>query len=274
MIDANVELRRSKISSQLESYPDAYGFIVRHRYQGGTVVTIASRSSEESKMMRLAVRSVLHKDLADIKVDYEDVGFYFCGCRMKDDLESLGLSVVGSFPLDREGKIKIFDNWPSIVRNKRSGQFKIYGGPNEKLSTSSFIYIVSEIENVGYQEILEEDLYPDGFLLANGAVRSSEKGICQAATGEYITQTVCIACGKKTGLCHASDDFDELLHMKGTSDYCDDCAIKQLDCSACCNQCNCRKKGNPSNCNDFEIIDFDGDTDESLCSCPLGGYGE
>lgn len=121
----------------------------------------------------------------------------------------------------------------------------------------------------GYISVNEEDLYPE-LLLRNGAVKTSEEGVCQTASGEYVTQTRCVECGKKTGKCRTSPLFSVILELKYRMDYCKKCALRDLDCIYCEKWGTCNKVGTPADCKDFEMRDEDYDfDDESICECPL-----
>ena len=270
MIDRNVELRRSMISSVFDKYRGTPGFIVHHKYQGGTVITIVSRDSEESKMLKKAIGFALRKNLDNIEVEnHDEEGYYYRGSRIRDDFKALGLHIVGSFPFDIEGKIEIYDTWPELVRNKGSDHLNVFYGPDEQ-SSAIFDRMIPQIRKVGYLLFLEEELYAD-LLLDGGTVRSSVTGICQVPTGEYVTQTVCTDCGRKTGACRAADDFEEILDIKSATYYCESCALRHLDCSVCTYYGACEENKKPSNCDEFEFADLDFE-DDTLCSCPLGGY--
>lgn len=271
MIDTNVELRRAMISSALNQHPDAYGFVFYHNYQGGPVITIASRSPKECGTLHGGMCDALQCKV-DMVLDHDGEGFYFSGSRLNDDLEAIGLYVVGSFPFSHSGKIQSLIDIPQFIRDRRTEELRVSTGLSNVISTAIFENIVSKLKNSGYVDIWEDDLYLE-LLLANGAVRSSEHGVCQVATGEYVAQTVCTDCGNKTGVCRASENFDGIFELRSNSDWCDGCALKHFDCSSCDNFYCCDRKKTPADCKEFTLIDLDCE-DDSLCSCPLGGDGE
>jgi len=270
VIDTNVELRRSMISSALNRHPDAYGFVFYHNYQDGPVITIASRSPRECCIIHGGVHDALQRT-EDMVLDHDGEGFYFSGSRLNDDLEAIGLYVVGSFPFSHSGKIQSLIDIPQFIRDRRTEELRVSTGLSNVISTAIFENIVSKLKNSGYVDIWEDDLYLE-LLLANGAVRSSEHGVCQVATGEYVAQTVCTDCGNKTGVCRASKNFDGILELRN-SDLCEKCARKYLTCHSCTYYYSCDRKKVPADCEEFAIVDFDYE-DDTLCSCPLGGDGE
>lgn len=273
MIDTNVELRRAMISSALNRHPDAYGFVINHNYQDGPVITIASRSPRECGTLHGGMCDALRCKV-DTVMEHDGEGFYFSGSRLKDDLKAIGLYVAGVIPIDENGEVRIYVDYmesPYFIRGKGT-KLMVNKFPNSSVSTEIFRGILSSLINVDYVNISEKDLYPE-LLLANGAVRSSEHGVCQVATGEYVTQTVCTDCGNKTGVCRASENFDGIFELRSNSDWCEGCALKHFDCSSCDNFYCCDRKKTPADCEEFTLIDLDCE-DDSLCSCPLGGDGE
>lgn len=282
LIKDEYEIKRVERMKEIQA---EYGVVLYHEFQGGHAVSIFSKTREERDTLKTILDKALfvENDLYTLAVYGErggthtlrhddDSGYHFEGCRIIDEMEKAEWFHVATFDEDTKFRIKVTSIFPALSRKKDNEIRVSWCADYENTERILLGFKTDVIDKLEYDEVHEWVLYPEQ-MLPNGAVKTSVKGVCKVATGEYVVSVVCKECGAKAG-CRAILSFDGIEDAK--VGLCDDCAIKTLTCETWCfnygldGDCpyiNNERK--PSECEYFDMMDYGVDGDEDDCSCPL-----
>ncbi len=252
-----MKVRRNQLKENLGG---AENVIISHRYPGGDVKSLFMKDPPEV-LLELFEKMVRFRDWLYYVDDSEGWSVEFTGCRLAEDMESLGYKTLIVYPMTRSELLASYKPHLSANINIGSPDGKNNDEWISYFSDDFFMKLLGEIQWVyKCRELKEDYLYPA--LYEDGIVKTDHPRVCQTATSDFVAHPRSVKINasenyialygmpdeKSIQVCHRFDDYEEAVEF----------AEEEYERTYLTED-------------DEEYDEYTSDFDLDFCGCPLGG---